>query len=90
MDYRKQLLGFAADDGIAVTYQAGKKNKWFAYSGTVDGDIIYLKAVRAEPCSTLVVNHIHFRYPAAQKKRYDPIVAHGAKSLGTEPAFECE
>ena len=89
-DYRQQLLGFAADDGIAVTYQAGKKNQWFVYSGTVDGDIIYLKAVRAEPCSTLVVNHIHFRYPAAQKTRYDPIVAHGAKSLGTEPAIECE
>ncbi len=88
-DYRKQLLGFAADDGVAVTYQAGEKNRWFAYSGTVDGDIIYLKAVRAEACSTLVVNHIHFRYPAAQKTRYDAIVARGAKTLSTKPAIEC-
>ena len=89
-DYRKQLLGFAADDGVAVTYQAGEKNQSFAYSGTVDGDIIYLKAVRAEPCSALVVNHIHFRYPAAQKTRYDPIVAHGANRSAANLRFECE
>ena len=89
-DYRQQLLGFAADDGVAVTYQAGKADRWFAYSGTVDGDIVYLKAIRAEPCSHLVANHIYFRYPAAQKTRYDPIVAHGARSLTSEPAIECE
>lgn len=89
-DYREQLLGFARDDGIVVTYQAGKKNEWFAYSGTLDGDIVYVKAIRAAPCSNLVAEHIRFRYPAEQKARYDAIVAHGAKSLTTKGGVACE
>ena len=73
-----------------MSYQTGKTNVWFVHSGTVDGDIVYLKAIRAQPCAALVVNHIYFRYPADQKERYDPIVAHSAKSLHSEPAIACE
>ena len=89
-EYRRQQLESEAADGVTVSYQTGKANAWFVYSATVDGDIIYLKAIRAQPCAALVVNHIYFRYPADQKERYDPIVAHSAKSLHSEPAMACE
>jgi hypothetical protein len=89
-EYRRQELGYARDDGVAITYQSGTSDSWFAYSGTVGGDIVYLKAVRAQPCASLVVNHIYFRYPAEQKARYDAIVAHAAQSLHSEPAAACQ
>jgi hypothetical protein len=89
-DYHRLELQYATEDGVTVTYKAGKANEWFAYSGTIDGDIVYMKAIRAEPCSSLVANHIHFRYPADQKAIYDGIVSRGAKSLTTKPSIECE
>ena len=89
-DYHRQALDYARADGVAVSYQAGKRNQWFVYSGTIGDDIVYMKAIRAEPCPHLVVNHIFFRYPADQRDRYAPIVTHGAKSLTTAPAIECE
>ena len=89
-EYRRQELGYAQDDGVTVTYQSGKADAWFAYSGTVGGDVVYMKAVRAQPCASLVVNHIYLRYPAEQKARYDAIVAHAAQSLHSEPAAECQ
>ena len=88
--YRRRELGYAQDDGVTITYQSGKPDAWFAYSGTVGGDIVYMKAVRAQPCASLVVNHIYLRYPAEQKARYDAIVAHAAQSLHSEPAAECQ
>lgn len=88
--YRRQQLEFEAADGITVSYQTGKANTWFVHSGTVGGDIVYVRAIRAEPCSALVVNHIYFRYPADQKQRYAPIVAHSARSLHSEPTIACQ
>ena len=78
--YRQEVLGYARDDGIDIVYNAAKKN-WFVYSGFLGKDIVYEKVVITPGCDPMIANHIYLRYPASQKKRYDPIVRHMASSL---------
>jgi len=78
--YRRETLGYARDDGLDVVYSAAKKN-WFVYSGFLDGDIVYEKVVVTTGCDPMIGNHVYFRYPASQKKRYDAIVRHMASHL---------
>lgn len=85
--YRKFTLQAARDRGVDITYSAGKRG-WFAYSGTVGDDIVYMKAVVSEACGTLTAHHIHLRYPAAQRERYAPIVAHMAATLHAVPVCD--
>jgi hypothetical protein len=72
-EYRRFSLEAARGEGIEVTYDAGRGN-WFAWSGTIAGDIVYMKAVVTQHCGSAVAHHVHLRYPAAQQGIYAPIV----------------
>lgn len=87
--YRSEILGYAHDDGLDITYSVAKKN-WFAYSGFLGDDIIYEKVIVTTACDPMIGNHIYFKYPASQKKAYDAIVSHMAASLeGSDMAQMC-
>jgi hypothetical protein len=87
--YRREILGYARDDGLDIVYSVAKKN-WFAYSGFLGPDIVYEKVVVTRGCDPMIANHIYFRYPTRQKKRYDAIVRHMAASLaGDASAAMC-
>jgi len=87
--YRQEILGYARDDGLDIVYSAAKKN-WFAYSGFLNGDIIYEKVVVTTRCDPMIGNHIYLRYPASQKAEYDAIVRRLASSLkGSRNAEMC-
>ncbi len=83
--YRREILGYARDDGLDVVYSAARRN-WFAYSGYLGGDIVYEKVVITPDCAPMIANHLYLRYPISQKKRYDPIVRRMAASLGGNSA----
>ena len=88
--YRQYRLNSAREEFLDITYSAGKRD-WFAYSGTQGRDIVYMKVVLSKNCSsTLVANHIYLKYPASQKKRYDPIVKRMAKSLRAGRGVYCD
>lgn len=78
--YRRFMLDSAREDGLDITYSASKRG-WFAYSGFQGNDIIYVKVVRSENCSSPVANHIYLQYPKDQRATYNPIVKQMAKSL---------
>ncbi len=87
--YRNYSLQAAREDGVDITYSAGKRG-WFAYSGYRGSDIVYMKVVLTRNCSSLIANHIYLQYPAAQRKRYDSIVKRMAKTLrGSRSGVEC-
>jgi hypothetical protein len=87
--YRQETLGYARDDGVDIVYSIAKNN-WFAYSGFLGNEIIYEKVAITSDCDPMIANHIYLRYPASQKKRYDPIVRHMVASLaGKQPAEMC-
>lgn len=80
--YRSELSG--------KSYEAGGNN-WFVISGTAEGKIYYVKVVRTAHCGVPVVHHMVFRYPASQKRRFDPVVEQLADSLrGTRQSSFCE
>jgi hypothetical protein len=88
--YRQEILGYARDDGLDIVYSAAKKN-WFAYSGFLDGDIVYEKVVVTTGCDPMIGNHVYFRYPASQKRAYDAIVRNMAATLeGDRNADMCD
>jgi len=88
--YRQETLGYAHDDGVDIVYNVAKNN-WFAYSGFLGPDIIYEKVVVMQGCDPMIANHIYLRYPANQKKHYNPIVKHIASSLeGSLSAAMCD
>ena len=79
--YRKYSLNSAQENGITITYSGGRRN-WFVYSGIQGNEIIYTKVAVSRKCSSLVANHIYLKYPKSQRKRYELIIPHMAKSLG--------
>jgi len=85
-DYAKRLVSYDRDDGWDVSYSASRDD-WFAFSGSKADRIFYEKVVKA--CKGEIANHLRLEYPAARKKEFDPIVAHVAKSLRSEKAWQC-
>jgi len=80
--YRQELSG--------KSYEAGGAN-WFVLSGTAEGKIYYVKVLRTAHCGVPVVHHMVFRYPASQKRRFDPVVEELADSLrGTSQSSFCQ
>jgi hypothetical protein len=70
--YRRMV----ARDEPTMSYRAGGKS-WFVLSGRQGGEIRYTKVI--ERCGA--AHSIFFRYPASQKRRYDPIVSRVSSSL---------
>jgi serine/threonine-protein kinase len=66
------------NDGENVTYRkAGKRD--ITLSGLKDDRIFYRKSILV--CGDRVWNSIHLEYPARDRKAYDAMVTHVAKSL---------
>jgi serine/threonine-protein kinase len=66
------------NDGENVTYsKAGKRD--VTISGTKGDRIFYRKSILV--CGDQVWNSIHLEYPARDKKAYDALVTHVARSL---------
>jgi hypothetical protein len=88
--YRQETLGYARDDGVEIVYNVAKAD-WFAYSGYLEGDIVYEKVIILKDCDPMIANHLYFRYPMLQKKRFDPLVRHMAASLvGSRASDMCD
>ncbi len=64
--------------GEKVTYRA-HKGDWIVVSGTRGGAIFYRKSLIS--CDNKVWNDVEVVYPATEKAKYDPLVAHIAASL---------
>ena len=71
--------------GEAVTYRL-RKGHWIALSGTRGGAIFYRKALIS--CHDTVSNNVEIEYPAAEKEKYDALVAHVAASLRPGPGYQ--
>lgn len=68
----------APNDGEAVTYRkTGKRD--VTLSGTKGDKIFYRKSILV--CRDQIWNSIHLEYPARDKKSYDALVTHVARSL---------
>lgn len=65
-------------EGETITYKQRKGN-WAAVSGTKGDKIFYRKTLLS--CGNRVANNISIEYPAAEKERYDALVAHVEASL---------
>lgn len=63
-----------------VTYKKFS-GSWFAVSGISGGQVFYEKQFGGAGC----MNAVRFTYPAAQKKRYDPMVTHVEASFAAGP-----
>jgi len=59
-----------------MSYQAGGRG-WFVYSGRRGREIRYTKVIHR--CGA--AHSVFLRYPAAQKRRYDPIVTRISSTL---------
>lgn len=86
--YREFTLNTAREDGVTITHSAGRDD-WFAYSGTRGPDIVYMKALLSKDCAPPTAHHVYLKYPATQRKRYDPIVTRVAKSLRAGRGVDC-
>ncbi len=85
-DYAKRLVSYDKDSGWDIGYSAGKGD-WFAFSGSKGDRIFYEKVIKA--CKGEIAEHVRLEYPQAQKKEFDAVVAHVAKSLGSEKGWQC-
>jgi serine/threonine-protein kinase len=75
----------APNDGEAVTYRkSGKRH--VTVSGTKGDRIFYRKSILV--CGDQIWNSIHLEYPARDKKTYDALVTHVAKSLRGGPGYQ--
>ncbi|OBS53418.1 hypothetical protein A8B73_06405 [Methylosinus sp. 3S-1] len=72
----------APGKGETVTYRRRAKD-WLAVSGTKGDRIFYRKALLS--CNGTVWNSVAIDYPAAQKKKLDPLVTRVARSLRAGP-----
>jgi hypothetical protein len=68
----------APGDGETIAYSR-KGRDWVAVSGTKGDRIFYRKSLLS--CKGTVWNSVSIDYPAAQKKKFDPIVTRVARSL---------
>lgn len=84
-EYKDDLLRYAADDGVEITYRAGGRD-WLAYSGLKGSTIVYSKSIAGCPD---VVNSIHMEYPESERSTYDPIAARVSNSLRHRGGWGC-
>ncbi len=70
--YRTMVI----EDEPTMSYRAGGRG-WFVLSGRQGGEIRYTKVI--ERCGA--AHSIFLRYPASQKRRYDPIVSRISSTL---------
>jgi len=78
--YRAFLKQALEDEGWSLTYTPSGEN-WFVLSGVTDGQILYQRVERPAGCTSDILHHIEFRYPARDEMQWKPIVERGAKSL---------
>lgn len=88
-EYQNFTLDNARNTGVNVRYETEKAD-WFAYSGSLDDDIVYMKVVVTHDCDTLVGHHIYLKYPTTQRAYYDPIVERMARTLQGGDDTECQ
>jgi hypothetical protein len=72
-------------DGETITYTKKGPN-WIVVSGTKGDRIFYRKSMLS--CGDEVWNQVSIEYPAADKAKYDTLVAHVATSLKPGPGYE--
>jgi hypothetical protein len=71
-------IGWRQDDGWAVTDQAVTPG-WASYSGRRGNRIFYVRAIRM--CGGDIIGEFDFEYPAADVRKYDPVVERLVRSL---------
>ena len=76
-DYRRFLKTSYLQEGLEITYEAGKKG-WFVLSGWDQDQIFY---IRVEGCTGGPLHHMHFQYPGEDKLTWAPIIETFAKTL---------
>ena len=76
-------------EGEKVTYRA-HKGDWIVVSGTRGGAIFYRKSLIS--CHNQLWNDVEIDYPAEERAKYDPLVAHIAASLkpGKGYGLQCD
>jgi hypothetical protein len=65
-------------EGETISYKQ-RKGDWAVLSGTKGDRIFYRKTLLS--CGGTVANNVSLEYPASEKGRYDPLVAHVEASL---------
>jgi hypothetical protein len=78
--YRSFLKQTLEEEGWKLTYTPSA-DTWFVFSGLNEGQILYQRVERPAGCSSDILHHIDFRYPARHKMMWEPIVERGAKTL---------
>ena len=71
-------------DGETISYKT-RKDRMIVVSGAKGDRIFYRKYLLS--CGGAIWNDISLEYPAAEKTRYDPLVAHVAASLRAGPGY---
>jgi serine/threonine-protein kinase len=72
-------------DGETITY-AKRGPNWIVRSGVKGDRIFYRKAILS--CGDSLWNDLTIEYRAADKAKYDPLVAHAAASLKPGPGYD--
>ena len=72
---RRQTLD--VEEGWNITYAKSGTN-WASYSGLKGGTVIYVRAITL--CAD-TAGYFSIEYPAAQRKRYDPVVTKLTRTL---------
>lgn len=67
-----------AGEGETVTFKK-RRGKWVVISGTKGDRIFYRKTLLS--CRDAIANDLSIEYPAAEKEKFDGLVAHVAASL---------
>ncbi|MGH6848579.1 MAG: hypothetical protein ACREC0_14455 [Methylocella sp.] len=65
-------------EGETITYQK-RGRRWFVVSGTRGGRIFYAKLIVS--CRETIWNGLSIEYPAAEKEKYEALIAHVSASL---------
>lgn len=65
-------------EGETIEYERRGKD-WLVVSGIKDDKIFYRKSLLS--CGDTIWNSVFLEYPASEKEKYDPLVAHVAASL---------
>lgn len=65
-------------EGETITYKKQGSN-WIVVSGIKGDEIFYRKSILS--CRDTIWNDVSIEYPAAEKEKYDPLVARVAASL---------
>ncbi len=78
IDDERQTERFSADDHLQVTYRHASTRD-FTLSGLKGQRIVYVRAVAT--CKGTAAGILWVEYAQAEKARFDPLIAHMAKSL---------